>query len=427
MNTQKSSQEFKQAKQVIPGGVNSPVRAFKSVGTTPIFIASANGAYIQDVDGNKYIDYVQSWGPLIFGHSDELSIQAASSALNNGLSFGAPTTIETNLASQIVSLFDNIDKIRFVNSGTEAVMSAIRLARGYTNKNNIIKFEGCYHGHSDCLLVEAGSGAVTFGNPSSSGVPKSFTDHTMLAHYNDIASVEKCFENSDDIACIIIEPIAGNMGFIPADKEFLSGLKKLCEKNGALLIFDEVMSGFRADLRGATGVYGIEPDIVTFGKVIGGGMPVGAFASTNEIMAVLSPDGSVYQAGTLSGNPVAMSVGESVISRLIQNPDIYKDLEVKAKRLTTGLKEQASKYNVPFQSNAIGSMFGFFFNKNQVKNFEDAKNSDTKLFAKFHKHMLDNGIYLACSAYESGFISTAITNEMIDKTIMIASDFFKSI
>lgn len=424
MNNEKSIEEFAKAQNVIPGGVNSPVRAFKSVGGNPIFIKSAKGAYLKDVDDNEYIDFVQSWGPLIFGHSDEESIKAAKTALDNGLSFGAPTIAETDLATKIVDLFDNIDKIRFVNSGTEAVMSAIRLARGYTGKNNIIKFEGCYHGHSDCLLVEAGSGAVTFGNPSSSGVPKAFTDHTMLALYNDIESVKKCFEESDDIACIIIEPIAGNMGFVPARKKFLQDLRELCDKHGALLVFDEVMSGFRSNLRGAVGVYEIDADIITFGKVIGGGMPVGAFASRSAIMECLSPSGDVYQAGTLSGNPVAMSVGYSVISRLVDNPEIYSELESKAKRLVEGLKKSADKYKIPFQAKAIGSMFGFFFSEKEVLNFEDAKKSDTELFGKFHKYMLEHNIYLACSAYESGFISTRITNELIDEAIKRADEFF---
>ncbi|DAB31983.1 MAG TPA: aspartate aminotransferase family protein, partial [Sulfurospirillum sp. UBA11407] len=309
MNTQNSQKAFQAAQKVIPGGVDSPVRAFKSVGGTPIFIEKGEGAYLIDVDGNRYVDYVQSWGPLIFGHCDQDIQNAVIQAVKSGLSFGAPTQVETELANEICDMFESIDKIRFVSSGTEAVMSAIRLARGFTCKNDIIKFEGCYHGHSDSLLVQAGSGAVTFGTPSSPGVPPDLTKHTLLAKYNDIASVKKCFENSNDIACIIIEPIAGNMGFVPADEEFLVALRELCDANGALLIFDEVMSGFRASLKGAQGLSKVVPDMVTFGKVIGGGMPVGAFGGRLEVMNKLSPDGPVYQAGTLSGNPVAMNAG----------------------------------------------------------------------------------------------------------------------
>ncbi|MDH5465679.1 MAG: glutamate-1-semialdehyde 2,1-aminomutase, partial [Thiovulaceae bacterium] len=297
MITAQSEQLFNEANTFIPGGVNSPVRAFKSVGSTPRFIEKGEGAYLIDVDGNRYVDYVQSWGPLIFGHADETIENAVIDAVKNGLSFGAPTVAETELAHEIVDLLDAVDKIRFVSSGTEAVMSAIRLARGYTHKDDIIKFEGCYHGHSDSLLVQAGSGAVTFGNPSSPGVPADFTKHTLLAKYNDIESVKKCFADSDDIACIIIEPIAGNMGLVPADKEFLAQLRQLCDENGALLIFDEVMSGFRADIRGAQGLVGTVPDLVTLGKVIGGGMPVGAFGGKKEVMQELSPEGPVYQAG----------------------------------------------------------------------------------------------------------------------------------
>ncbi|MDX1809915.1 MAG: glutamate-1-semialdehyde 2,1-aminomutase [Sulfurospirillaceae bacterium] len=427
MNINNSEKEFKKAKEVIPGGVDSPVRAFKSVGGTPIFIEKGEGAYLVDVDGNKYVDFVQSWGPLIFGHCDKTIENAVVDSVKKGLSFGAPTSVETILAEKICDLFESIDKIRFVSSGTEAVMSAIRLARGYTNRDDIIKFEGCYHGHSDSLLVQAGSGAVTFGTPSSPGVPADLTKHTLLAKYNDIESVKKCFENSHDVACVIIEPIAGNMGFVPADIEFLKELRQVCDANGALLIFDEVMSGFRASLRGATGLVAIAPDIITFGKVIGGGMPVGAFCARKEIMDRLSPDGPIYQAGTLSGNPVAMNAGLASLNKLLENPSVYDDFEKKAKKLVNGLKEEAAKNNIDLQVDVRGSMFGFFFNKTEVKNFDDALDSDTDLFARFHQGMLNRGFYFACSQFETGFISTKITDQIIDDALIAASEVFKEI
>jgi len=428
MNKNHSQKAFDAASSVIPGGVNSPVRAFKSVGGTPIFIASGDGAKLYDIDGNSYIDFVQSWGPLIFGHADETIENAVIEAVKKGLSFGAPTEIETELANLIVSLFDSIDKVRFVSSGTEAVMSAIRLARGYTGRDDIIKFEGCYHGHSDSLLVQAGSGAATFGTPSSPGVPADFTKHTLLAKYNDIISVEKCFEDSENkIACIIIEPIAGNMGLVPADKEFLHDLRTLCDKHGTLLIFDEVMSGFRADLRGAQGLVGVKPDLVTLGKVIGGGMPVGAFGGSKEIMAYLSPDGPVYQAGTLSGNPVAMAAGLAAVKKLVDNSKLYAVLELRAKRLMRGFAEAAKDNGIALQTDVRGSMFGFFFNDEKVKNFDDALKSDTDTFAKFHSAMLENGVYLACSQYETGFISSKTTDDMIEQSIEAAKVAMKEI
>jgi len=427
MNIENSIKAFEEAKRVIPGGVDSPVRAFKSVGGTPIFIDRGEGAYLFDIDGNRYIDFVQSWGPLIFGHCDKDIENAVTKAVKKGLSFGAPTTVESELAKEITQMFDHIDKIRFVSSGTEAVMSAIRLARGFTGKDDIVKFEGCYHGHSDSLLVQAGSGAVTFGTPSSPGVPADFTKHTLLAKYNDIQSVKKCFENSNDIACVIIEPIGGNMGLIPADEEFLQDLRDLCDKHNALLIFDEVMSGFRADLKGAEGLVDTKPDIVTFGKVIGGGMPVGAFAARDEIMDKLSPDGPVYQAGTLSGNPVAMNAGLASIRKLKKNPEIYKDLRSKAQKLMDGFKEAAKQNDIALQTNVRGSMFGFFFNENPVKNFDDALKCDTDLFAKFHSKMLNEGIYLACSQFETGFISTVMSDEMIDEVIEKAKKVFREL
>ncbi len=427
MSTNASTKAFQEAQELIPGGVNSPVRAFKSVGGTPIFISEGQGAYLTDVDGNKYVDFVQSWGPLIFGHRDESIEAAVIEAVKHGLSFGAPTVAETELAKLVVSFFDSIDKVRFVSSGTEAVMSAIRLARGFTHRDDIVKFTGCYHGHSDALLVEAGSGAATFGNPSSPGVPADFTKHTLLAEYNNIESVKKCFADSNAIACVIIEPIAGNMGLVPADKEFLHELRKLCDANGTLLIFDEVMSGFRGTINGAESITGVNPDIVTLGKVIGGGMPVGAFGARAEIMAQLSPDGPVYQAGTLSGNPVAMAAGYAALSKLKQNARVMAVLETRAKRLVSGMQEAAAKEGIIMQTDVRGSMFGFFFNENPVKNFADAAKSDAELFAKFHSGMLAEGFYFACSLYETGFISTATTDEMIEETINAAAKVFKAI
>ncbi len=427
MNYKKSTKAFQKAQKVIPGGVDSPVRAFKSVGGTPLFIKKGEGAYLVDIDGNKYVDFVQSWGPLIFGHADKTIEKAVIKAVKNGLSFGAPTKVETKLATLICSMFEGMDKVRFVSSGTEAVMSAIRLARGYTNRDDIVKFEGCYHGHSDSLLVQAGSGAVTFGTPSSPGVPSDLTKHTLLAKYNDIKSVKKCFQNSKNIACVIIEPIAGNMGFVPADAKFLEELRALCDKHGALLIFDEVMSGFRASLKGAQGVYETKPDLVTFGKVIGGGMPVGAFGGWAEIMDKLSPDGPVYQAGTLSGNPVAMSAGLASLEKLIKFEGLHVELEIKAKRLVEGLKSAALAEGIALQVGAIGSMFGFFFNDKPVKNFDDALTSNTKLFAAFHQGMLKEGFYFACSQFETGFVSSVMSDEMIDETIEAAARVFKEI
>ncbi|MCB4758211.1 MAG: glutamate-1-semialdehyde 2,1-aminomutase [Sulfurovum sp.] len=417
----KSVAAFEEAYKVIPGGVDSPVRAFSGVEGTPPFIERGEGGYLYDIDGNRYIDFVQSWGPLIFGHCDSDIEASVIQSVRRGLSFGAPTTVETELAEEIVTLFDAIDKVRFVSSGTEAVMSALRLARGFTGRDDIIKFTGCYHGHSDSLLVQAGSGLATFGSPSSPGVPGDLTKHTLLATYNDLASVEKCFTDSEGgIACVIIEPIAGNMGLVPADEIFLEGLRTLCNTHGALLIFDEVMSGFRASLKGAQGITRVKPDMVTLGKVIGAGMPVGAFGARTEIMAHLSPEGPVYQAGTLSGNPVAMAAGLASLRKLKANPAIYVELGNKAKKLVNGFKKAADAVNVPIVVDVRGSMFGFFFSSKPVKNFSDAIENDQNLFAKFHKGMLDRGIYLACSSFETGFISTVTTDEMIDDAIKAA-------
>ncbi len=427
MHFERSKLAFFEAKEVIPGGVNSPVRAFGGANMTPLFIKKGDGAYIEDIDRNRYIDFVQSWGPLIFGHCDEDIEEAVVEAVKNGLSFGAPTLIETDLAHIICNLFDNIDEIRFVSSGTEATMSAIRLARGVTKKDNIVKFMGCYHGHSDALLVQAGSGATTFGSPSSPGVPEDFTKHTLLATYNDIKSVEKCFESSSDIACVIIEPIAGNMGFVPANEQFLQDLKSLCDKHGALLIFDEVMSGFRAGLRGAQTYTKVVPDIVTFGKVIGGGMPVGAFGARKEIMDELSPNGAIYQAGTLSGNPVAMNAGFVAIRKILRDDKIYDRMEYLGKKLTNGMLKSAKENGIALQANCKGSMFGFFFNENRVNNYEDALKSDTKRYASFHELMLKKGVYFACSQFETSFLSTAITEEMIDEVLVKIDEVFKQL
>ena len=416
----KSIQAYEEAKCVIPGGVDSPVRAFGGVIGTPPFIVKGEGSYMYDVDGNKYLDFVQSWGPLIFGHCDKEIETTVIETVKNGLSFGAPTELETQLASEIVDMFDNIDKVRFVSSGTEAVMSAIRVARGVTGKNDIVKFEGCYHGHSDSLLVAAGSGMATFGAPSSPGVPRDLVKHTILTEYNNIAQLEKCFEGSHDIACIIIEPIAGNMGLVPSSEEFLTKCRELCDASGALLIFDEVMSGFRASLKGAQGITNVKPDIVTFGKVIGAGMPVGAFAARQEIMGQLSPEGKIYQAGTLSGNPVAMAAGLKSLQKLKADKDIYARLNEKAVKLTTGLKEVATKHNIPLQVDTRGSMFGFFFCEDVPTNMKEVGKCDFDRFAKFHNEMLKKGFYFACSQYEAGFICTTMTDADIDATIAAA-------
>ncbi len=423
----KSLNAYADAKRVIPGGVDSPVRAFKGVKGTPPFIDKGEGAYLFDIDGNKYLDFVQSWGPLIFGHCDKDIEEAVIATCKKGLSFGAPTLLETQLANEIVEMYDYIDKVRFVSSGTEAVMSAIRLARGVSGKNDILKFEGCYHGHSDSLLVQAGSGLATFGSPSSPGVPADLIKHTLLCEYNNIKNLEKCFEDSSDIACIIIEPIAGNMGLVPASSEFLKACRDLCDKNDALLIFDEVMSGFRASLSGASGLVDTKADIITFGKVIGAGMPVGAFASSSKIMNHLSPDGTVYQAGTLSGNPVAMAAGLVSLKKLKASKNIHKELNEKALRLVNGFKKVANENNIALQVNTRGSMFGFFFCEKEPKNFKEVGLCDFEAFATFHHEMLKRGYYFACSQYETGFISTVITNEMIDSCINAASDIMQNL
>lgn len=412
----KSIKAMDDAKKVIAGGVNSPVRSFNNVGSNPPFIESGKGAYIYDIDGNKYIDYVLSWGPLILGHCDEQTISDVCKTAQKGLSFGAPNLLETKLAQEILEVYSFLDKLRFVNSGTEAVMSAIRLARAYTKKDDFIKFRGCYHGHSDALLVEAGSGLATFGAPSCPGVVSDYAKHTLLADYNDIKSVEKCFESSNNISCIVIEPIAGNMGFVPADLEFLQALRDLANQKNALLIFDEVMSGFRAGINGVFAYTDVRADIVTFGKVIGGGMPVGAFGAKAHIMDMLSPTGNVYQAGTLSGNPIAMAAGIAAL-RQIKKDGFFESLTSKTKMLVDGIKAAAKSANVDLVCENKGSMWGYFFAKNAVKNFVDASKTDMQKFVKFHALMLNQGIYLAPSLYETGFVSSAHSTDDINATI----------
>ena len=423
-----NKEAFSEAKKYIPGGVNSPVRAFGSVGGEPVMIDHARGAYLYDVEGKKYLDFIQSWGPLIFGHCDKDIEEAIISAVKQGVSYGAPSPKETALAKLICDEFKQIDKIRFVSSGTEATMSAIRVARGYAKKDGLIKFEGCYHGHSDALLIKAGSGATTYGNASSGGVPQDVVKNTFLAIYNDIESVKAIFENNKDkIGVVIIEPIAGNMGLVPADKKFLRELRELCDKFGAVLILDEVMSGFRASRLGSYPFHEVDADLVTFGKVIGGGMNVAAFGGKAEIMDCLSPEGAVYQAGTLSGNPVAMSAGIAAISKINSDVNLYARLEKLAKKLMDGFKEAAKSAGITIQTEVRGSMFGYFFTEHAVKNYDDALKSDTKLFAKFHQAMLRRGIYLAPSQFETGFICDAMSEADIDLAVNAAKEAFLEI
>ena len=423
-----NKEAFSEAKKYIPGGVNSPVRAFGSVGGEPVMIDHAKGAYLYDVEGKKYLDFIQSWGPLIFGHCDKDIEEAIISAVKQGVSYGAPSPKETALAKLICDEFKQIDKIRFVSSGTEATMSAIRVARGYAKKDGLIKFEGCYHGHSDALLIKAGSGATTYGNASSGGVPQDVVKNTFLAIYNDIESVKAIFENNKDkIGVVIIEPIAGNMGLVPSDKKFLQELRALCDKFGAVLILDEVMSGFRASRLGSYPFHEVDADLVTFGKVIGGGMNVAAFGGKAKIMDCLSPEGAVYQAGTLSGNPVAMSAGIAAISKINSDVNLYARLEKLAKKLMEGFKEAAKSAGIAIQTEVRGSMFGYFFTDHVVKNYDDALKSDTKLFAKFHQAMLRRGIYLAPSQFETGFICDAMSEADIDLAVNAAKEAFLEI
>ena len=427
MRYQRSSKLFKIAKEVIPGGVNSPVRAFKAVGGSPIFIKRAKGAYLYDEDNNRYIDYINSWGPMILGHSHKPIIDAIITKVKSGTSYGIPTEIETKIAQLAISMVPNIDKIRFVNSGTEACMSAIRLARGFTGKEKIIKFKGCYHGHSDSFLIEAGSGAITFGSPSSPGVTNGTAKDTLLAPFNNLDCLHDIFKkNQNQIAAIIVEPVAGNMGCIPPIQGFLEKLRNLCDANGALLIFDEVMTGFRLARGGVQELYGINADIVCFGKVIGGGLPVGAFAASNEIMEYLVPDGPVYQAGTLSGNPLAMSAGYTLLKILNSNPDIYNSLAKKTAYLQKGISDVLSDSGINFTINSVGSMMSVHFSKTSVSDFKTAALANNKHFKQFFHDMLDSGVYLPPSAFESWFITDALTYEDLDFTISAVKRFSKN-
>jgi glutamate-1-semialdehyde 2,1-aminomutase len=425
---QRSSQLFADAEKVIPGGVNSPVRAFKGVGGTPIFVKEAKGAYLFDEDNNRLIDYINSWGPMILGHAFEPVVNAVIEKAKKGTSFGMPTELETEIAKLAVSMVPNIDKIRFVNSGTEACMSAIRLARGYTKKDKIIKFSGCYHGHSDSFLIAAGSGLSTFGVPNSPGVTQGTAKDTLLANYNDIDNVKAIFEaNKNEIAAIIIEPVAGNMGCIPPKEGFLNSLRQLCDENSALLIFDEVMTGFRLAKGGAQELFNIKADIVCFGKVIGGGLPVGAFAARNEIMNFLAPIGPVYQAGTLSGNPLAMAAGKAMLEALNKDTEIFIRLEKKTAYLEKGLKKVLNDNQIDFTINRVGSMISVHFDKNPVVDFQTAKNGDNETFKKFFHGLLKEGVYIAPSAYETWFITDALTYEDLDFTINAVSKVAKEL
>ncbi|WP_047416468.1 glutamate-1-semialdehyde 2,1-aminomutase [Cellulophaga sp. Hel_I_12] len=418
MQYQRSSQLFNEAQNYIPGGVNSPVRAFKAVGGTPIFVKEAKGAYLTDVDDNRLIDYISSWGPLILGHAYEPVINAVIEKAKKGTSFGMPTEIETQLAKLAVSMVPNIDKIRFVNSGTEACMSAVRLARGFTGKDKIIKFSGCYHGHSDSFLIQAGSGAVTFGSPNSPGVTQGTAKDTLLANYNDLESVQALVAaNKREIAAVIIEPVAGNMGCIVPDEAFIKGLRELCTQEHILLIFDEVMTGFRLGKGGAQEVLGIAADIVTFGKVIGGGLPVGAFAARNEIMGYLAPEGPVYQAGTLSGNPLAMSAGLAMLTELNNNPDVFRSLADKTAYLHKGLEKVLKEHGIEHQINRFGSMISVHFTATPVVDFASSAKGNNETFKKYFHGMLQNGVYLPPSAFESYFLNDALSYEDIDATI----------
>ena len=416
---------FKEAKLHMPGGVNSPVRAFKNIGGNPIFFKKAKGAYVFDADDNKYIDYIGSWGPMILGHSNKQIINSITKQLQLGTSYGAPTSLESKTAELIKDCVPSIQKIRMVNSGTEATMSAIRLARGFTGKNKIIKFDGCYHGHVDSLLIKAGSGVSTFGLPDSPGIPKQLAKQTISCEFNNKEDFLDAFEKvKDDLAAVIIEPIAGNMGFIPSDKSFLKLLRKKTNENNSLLIFDEVMTGFRVSLGGAQEIYGIKPDITTLGKVIGGGLPVGAFGGREDIMDYLAPNGPVYQAGTLSGNPLAMAAGYSLIKLLVKN-DPYKSLENKASNLLKGMNELFKVNKIPFSTNQIGGMFGFFFSKKLPKNLNDVIDTNDNYFKSFLNSAIQNGIYFAPSKFEAGFISTKHTNKEINNTIKIVRKILK--
>jgi glutamate-1-semialdehyde 2,1-aminomutase len=427
MNTSRSHQLFQRAQQLIPGGVNSPVRAFRSVGGDPLFIRRAAGCRIYDEDGNEFIDYVGSWGPMILGHCPPEVVAAVKTAADSGASFGAPTEREVILAEMVIQAVPSIEMVRMVSSGTEATMSAIRVARGYTGRDKIIKFSGCYHGHSDALLVKAGSGAATFGVPDSPGVPQDFAKHTLTARFNDLASVKQLVaDNRGQVACVIIEPIAGNMGTVPPRPGFLEGLRQLCTDEGIVLLFDEVMSGFRVAYGGAQEVYGITPDMTTLGKIIGGGLPVGAFGGKKEIMQHLSPAGGIYQAGTLSGNPLAMAAGIATLT-LLQRPGFYRELEEKSAYLAEGIAQAARTAGYSIYSTRVGSMFCAFFSKGEVQDWDTAAACDTQAFGKYFRLMLEQGIYLAPSQFETAFVSAAHASADLDKTIAAAGTAFKAL
>ena len=425
-NIEKSITLFNQAKTLMPGGVNSPVRAFKNINGNPIFFKKAEGPYLYDADGNRYVDYIGSWGPMILGHSHPHIVNAIKKQAELGTSYGAPTSLESDVASLIIESVPSIEKIRMVNSGTEATMSAIRLARGFTNRNKIIKFDGCYHGHVDSLLIKAGSGVSTFGLPDSPGIPEDLAKHTITCPYNDTEAFIEIFNSvKDDLATVIVEPIAGNMGFVPGTKKFLQTIRTYTESNNSLLIFDEVMSGFRVSLGGAQEIYNIKPDLTALGKVIGGGLPVGAFGGKKEIMNYLAPEGPVYQAGTLSGNPLAMAAGATLLNLLIaQNP--YKVLEEKAKLLLDEMKEIMISAGIPFSTNQIGGMFGFFFSEKLPKNIDDVSKTNDEVFSSFINACIGNGIYFAPSKYEAGFISATHGDAEIDKTLEVINKIVKT-